>query len=201
MSYFLSLDLETTGVDYRSNSIVEIGAILYKDREKVLTYQDELFPDGIIDLGALKVNKLDFNKFGLGYSEDLGKSMNLRNSQEAGAKLFCNWVLNKVVPLVENKITILGHSVGFDISFTKQWIYNQDITGWDNIFDHNVIDTKHISNFLKQAGILNIPNISLKNLAKALEIEVSADKLHTAIYDCELAANCYFKMLDLVKGE
>jgi DNA polymerase III alpha subunit (gram-positive type) len=201
MGYFLSIDVETTGINENNNSIVEIAAILYNDREKVLTYQDHIFPEAKIDLGALKVNKLDFKKLGLSIPGGMGFDFSNRNSSEAGSKLFCDWLLNHVIPIAGNKITILGHSVEFDIRFIKKWLYIHDITGWENIFDHNTIDTKGISNFLKQAGKLNIPHISLNNLAKALEIEVTADKLHSAIYDCELAANCYFKMLDLVKGE
>lgn len=200
MTYLLSIDTETTGVDAKTNSIIELGAILYEGSSKIEQFNLHIVSSGAVDLGALKVNKLNFNSLESSNFNSVGTNYVSRETPEAAIKTFCNFLLEKVVPKVQNKIVILGHSVEFDIRFIKQWFINQRITGFDVIFDHNVIDTKIISNFLKNCGLLPIDNISLGALAKALNITVDTTKLHTALYDCELTANCYFKMLDLVKG-
>jgi len=62
----LFLDLETTGTNPDIHSIIQIGAALFVQGEKIDQFKIDLAPreGSTIDLGALKVNKHNLSTVG-----------------------------------------------------------------------------------------------------------------------------------------
>lgn len=191
-NHVLALDLETTGLDFKTGSIIEIGAIHYNGHEVVSTF-DLKFPaktNSTVSLGALKVNKRPIDSV-VTYND-------VANAD--GLKEFVKWLMTSVVPKVGDKaFQILGHNVAFDVTWLRYALEEIGITGWSEIFNHRVRDTAAIGEFLREAGVLEMDKMSLTNLAISLKVPVVKEALHGAFYDAKLSAMCYFAMKELMR--
>lgn len=187
-NHILALDLETTGLPEDKPSIIEIGCIHYNGEDRVSEYQLRFQPkwDHNISLGALKVNKAT------------PKTLQAGIANSEGMKQFVQYLCTKVFPVIENKkLKVLGQNVGFDIQLLKAALEESGFNGWHYIFDRSIIDTSVIGGFLRQSGTIKLEKMSLEALAEVLGVQVEKEKLHTALYDAELSAKCYFAMLKL----
>lgn len=188
-NHILALDLETTGLDFKTNSIIEIGCVHFNGNERVSEYQLKFRPrdNARISMGALRVNKF--------CSDD-----SERMEYAPALADFVRYIMTTVIPVSGNKeIKILGHNVAFDVTWLRYALEQQHITGWSEIFSHRVMDTAGLGEFLRETGILQFDKMSLGNLATALGVVVEKDKLHGALYDAELSAKCYFAMKELMR--
>jgi DNA polymerase III epsilon subunit-like protein len=98
------LDIETTGLDPRLHSIVEVGAIDFDRPENVFTARCQMWEGAETDLKALAIN-------GLTLKEIEDKTLFTQIDLISG---FMNW-LEKI----EDK-TIAGQNVDFDIDFLNE---------------------------------------------------------------------------------
>lgn len=187
----LALDLETTGLPEDKPSIIEIGCIHFNGEERISDFSTKFQPKWgrNISLGALKVNKATLEKFA-GMPD-----------YEEGIKSFVSYLTDHVFPVIGNKkIKVIGQNVGFDITLLRAALEELGFTGWQHIFDHSINDTSVLGNALREAGIIELDKMSLENLALALGVKVKKDLLHTALYDGELSAECYFAILKLLRN-
>jgi len=190
-NHILALDIETTGLDFKTGSIIEIGAIHYEGTEELSRFELKFTakPEATLNLAALRANKRNISTVQL----DSG-------SYVLGLRSFTKWLLEQVLPKAGNKrLSILGHNVAFDAVWLKHALEEIGIVGWNEIFVHRVKDTAVIGEFLREAKIISMDIMSLENLATALGISAEKDKLHTAFYDTLLASKCYFAMLELMR--
>lgn len=185
----LFLDLETTGLDPLTNSIVQIAAEYHIDGKKQDQFFVEIKPpisqDRLISLDALKVTKLNLNKI-------------FNSGKDEGPALisFVDWVLS----LDANKLSICGHNVHFDIAFMKNLFRRYNLNGWDNIISHRIEDTCSLARSLQKAGILPNSSVSLGSLAELLNITIPENEtLHNAKTDVRVTSEIYYKLINKLK--
>lgn len=120
---YVSLDLETTGLNPKKDKIIEIGAVKVKEGIIVDTFQRMIHPGRLLDQIITDITGLTNEMVQQG--EDI----------------------KDVIPLLVDFIgdaPLVGHSVLFDYSFAKRAAINVNKT-----FEKNGIDTLHIArNFL-----------------------------------------------------
>jgi len=98
------LDIETTGLDPRLHSIVEVGAIDFDCPGNYFNARCQIWEGAEIDLKALEIN-------GLSLAEIRDKTILTQIDLISG---FMNWMEN-----IEDK-TIAGQNVDFDINFLNE---------------------------------------------------------------------------------
>lgn len=196
IGHILALDLETTGLSEHKPSIIEIGCVHYNGEERLSHFNETFQPNWNknIALGALRVNKAT------------PISLIVGSEHKNGLTSFVQYLCDKVFPVIGNKkLTIVGQNVAFDVQLLRNELEEIGYVGWTEVFDYGVIDTSCLGKALREVGIIEVDKLSLETLAQALGISVTKDKLHTALYDAELSAICYFQILrqlrDLKRGK
>lgn len=191
--HILGIDLETTGIDENECSITEAAMVYYDDRER----KKELFikvkprDKSRIMLYAMKMTHKDI--YSLWDSESL--------TQEEACIKIISFLVNEVFPLSgNNKLTILGHNVMFDVTRLNKLLNLHNIHGWEEVFNIKLLDTASYGELFREAALIKPKNTSLHNLAKELNIEYDENQLHNALYDVDLTFKVYFAMLDKLKG-
>lgn len=188
----LFLDTETTGLIPGKHSIVEIACIHYKDGKRMSDFQRKFISNqAILDMGALRVNK--HNTASL---IDIGKKM----PEDKAVFDFMDYLLS-----IDNKdLHVCGHNVHFDVDHIKALLTKYGIEGWDQAVSYRQLDTCDRGRMLIEAGIITQEmggrGAGLKTIAAALGVTVDAEKLHGAMYDTELCAQVYFKMIEVLQN-
>lgn len=179
------LDLETTLLD-EQGSIVEIGAIYFRDGKYVSAYNAKCFAhDAKISLDALRVNKHTFT------------SLNSLKTEKDVLLGFFDWLLG-----LEGKPDLGGVNIHFDFHFLKNRakLYNIEV---GSVLPYRLHDITNISRFLESIGLLKIKRSgqgnSLKDLADALGVQYELKDLHTAKGDVSLYQTIDTKLEELVK--
>ena len=182
----LFLDLETTGLVAKNNSILNIAAELHVDRKVVTSFEGTGFDkSATVNLGALKVNHYSLSEIDGMKSEELL----LFN--------FCNWLLEQAR---QGPIVVAGHNPGFDVDFLKERLAKNNVVGLEELISYKQIDTAAIGRFLVLTKRLDadiVGSCSLVKLATALGIDLSKRKPHTAKDDVQISAEALYKMIDM----
>lgn len=188
----LFLDTETTGLTAGKHSIVEIACIHYKDGKRMSDFNRKFISNtAILDMGALRVNKHSTQSL-----LDIGKAC----SEQKATFDFMDYLLT-----LDNKdLHVCGHNVHFDVDHIKALLAKHGIEGWDQAVSYRQLDTCDRGRMLIEAGIITQEmggrGAGLKTIASALGVTVDAEKLHGAMYDTELCAQVYFKMIEVLKN-
>lgn len=188
MAKHLFIDTETGGLNPNQHSLLTIGLSVV-DGDRVI---DNL-EIGIkrksycVTAEALKVNKINLT--------DLDVPI------EKAFPMIVNFIISN---FQNQKVTLAGHNVNFDISFLKVFweeclkehphLYNYT---FNKIFDYHTIDTMHIANFLKDCNILKVKNVKLETLCN--ELNITNQDAHTALSDAIATALVYDKMVKMIK--
>lgn len=93
---YVVLDIETTGLDYKRDVILEIGCLKYKNHQLVDTFHTLINPGMHIPEQATEVNHI---------TDDMVKDAP-----------FASEKLKELIDFIGNNV-IVGHNVGFDIKF------------------------------------------------------------------------------------
>ncbi len=150
---YISLDIETTGLDPKKDTILEIGAVRFKGGKVEDTYTTLINP-------------------GRSIPYDIQQLTGITMADIYGAPSI-NTVLPQLRHFVANA-PIVGHNIGFDLSFLAQ----------QNIFQQTIgIDTFELASILlPQAG-----RYSLTALTQYLKIEPPNEgQAHRALYDAQI---------------
>lgn len=123
MNYYISLDIETTGLDSYFDEIIEIGAIHYSEDEEIDRFQSLINPENDI----------------LGFITNLTGITNEMVKDSPSIEL----VLPNLIEFIGNNI-LLGHNVNFDINF----LYDEALNIFDYKIQNDFIDTMRISRHL-----------------------------------------------------
>lgn len=100
MTELIVLDLETTGLNPKTDSIIEVAAVLLKDRKVVDKFQTFVKPP--------KFNKI---------SATVSTLTNIKSEDLINAPIFSE-VRDKILEFVGDR-PIIGHNIGFDLDFLK----------------------------------------------------------------------------------
>lgn len=188
----LFLDTETTGLVAGKHAICEIACAHYKNGELQSTFQRKFIsPQAILDMGALRVNK--HNTASL---TQIGKEC----SESQAVFDFMDYLLT----LDTKDLHVCGHNVHFDVGHIKALLEKHGIEGWDQSVSYRQLDTCDRARMLIESGIITQEmggrGAGLKTIAQALGVAVDQEKLHGAMYDVELCAAVYFKMIEVLRN-
>src|SRR5512139_1739306 len=157
---FVSLDLETTGLDPHRDAIIEIGAVKFRgdevlDHFSTLVNPGRAIPPKITDLTGIA-------------DRDVATAPRLFD------------VLPRLSSFVRD-LPIVGHNVGFDLSFLQK----------QRLFGDNLgIDTFELAGML----IPHAGRYSLGSLAR--EVGITLPATHRALDDAKVAHALYMKMFE-----
>lgn len=188
----LFIDTETTGLEAGKHSIIEIACAHYKDGVLKSTFQRKFISNSpILDMGALRVNKQNTASL-----LEIGKQC----SEQKAAFDFMDYLLT-----LDNKdLHVCGHNVHFDVGHVKHLLTKFGIEGWESSVSYRQLDTCDRARMLIESGIITQEmggrGAGLKTVAQALGVTVDETKLHGAMYDVELCAAVYYKMIEVLRN-
>lgn len=165
---FAGVDTETTGLDPAlGHRIIEIGILIYDEHGHLLDeWEQRIDPKRPIDAKAQAVHGID-------YSELLGKP---------------TW--KDVAATVHSKLSqadlIVGHNVGFDITFIESELNR---SGRSIPSDIGLFCTMENARWATFDG----KNPNLRELCMALRVDYDRSAAHAAKYDIERTMKCFFK--------
>lgn len=139
---YVVIDIETTGFDPNSDSIIELAALRIRNNEVVDKFQTLVNPN-------IEIDQFISNLTGI--TNDI-----LKNAPALNEKI------KEFIDFIGDDI-IIGHNVNFDINF----IYDNSIKILNSALQNDFIDTLQIS----KAYILDVPNYKLQTLAKKFNID------------------------------
>lgn len=169
---YVVFDTETTGFNYGTDQMIEIGAVKVKNNEVIERF-DELIacptplPKVITELTLITDEML------------VGK-----DSEENVTKRFLEFI---------GDLPLVAHNAAFDINFVTAACKKYDLESFSN----TVVDTMGLARNVHPEW----RNHKLSTLVKNLEVEWDEDKHHRADYDSEGTAKCFYKMLWELKGQ
>ena len=167
----LVLDLETTGLDTKSDRVIQIGAIGMLGETQQDFSLDQLINPGIsIPEESTEIHNLDDN--------DVKDAPALTQFSETLTRLLADNV-------------IIGHHIAFDLAVLRHEFARHKITWVEPIS----LDVGMLTAALKP----NLPDISLETVATLLGVTIT-DR-HTAIGDCKTTAQCWQKLVPLLQQQ
>jgi DNA polymerase III alpha subunit (gram-positive type) len=191
----LFIDTETTGLDPRRHSLIQISADFYADGERVDMFSCRIAQDNRysilafapVSVGAYLVNGQRFQ-----VNSPIGSTP---ITEPEAIKHFANFLLN--LKEKYDKFNIGGHNIHFDVSFIKEAFAKQYIDDIEELIGYRYVDVASIGLALNDAGLIQLDKVNSENLAKFFSLEYA--KKHDAIVDNEVTAKTYFAMKNLIK--
>jgi len=156
---YVALDLETTGLDADRDTIIEVGAVKFRDDEVLETFSTFVNP-------------------GRPIPRQITDLTGIRDDDVAGAPGLHD-VLPRLARFVGQR-PIVGHSVGFDLSFLRRH---------SRLFENEALDTFELAGVL----IPHAERYSLKALAQMLGIEM--ERAHRALDDAQATHRLFRALL------
>lgn len=177
----LFIDTETGGLDPQKHSLLSVGLVLW-DNGIIIDSKEILINDGVLSATdeALAINRINLDehkKIAISPKDAIEQIKQFAQKCKIG----------------DDKITIAGHNVQFDVGFLKQLFYNNE-ERFHTIFSHRIIDTSSILNYLYLAGKLKQKAVSSDSAFEYFGIEV--DGRHTALGDAVATAELFTKLLE-----
>lgn len=190
MSNILFMDMETSGLDPFKNGITELAFEMHKDGKCVSKFHKKIrmSPQSqpTVDVNALAVN---------------GQTVKGLLTEGEPEDLVAIELVDWLVGLGEKWITVGGHNVHFDLHFLKVFMQRFKIEGITQILSSKTADTGTLMTALKAAGKIPEDVKNLGQLATHLNIDLEeGEELHTAAADTRITAECYYKMVDMLKA-
>lgn len=177
-------DLETTGLDYKTNAIHQFSGCIELDGTIIESFNFKIrpFEGAIIEPKALETSNVTEEQI-MAYppaEEVFGEFMRM---------------LARYVKKFDkkDKMFLVGYNnAAFDNAFLREFYvrYQRDdyfnSWFWGNTIDVMVLASEHLTEMR-----VGMENFKLMTTARALGIEIDESKLHDAEYDIELTRNIY----------
>ena len=141
---FIAFDFVTTGLYAHQNKIVEIGAVKFKNKNTLDTFQTLTNPLMPISSGASRVN---------GITDKMVKD-----------KPLISQIMPKFLDFIDHSI-LIAHNAGFDMSFFNHELHRLKFPPISN----HVIDTIALA----KKTLMFSRSYSLKNLAEQLSLDIN----------------------------
>lgn len=188
MSKILYLDTETSGVDPEKNAIIQIAGIIEVDGEWVDRFKLYIAPfDGaIIEDEALIVSGLTKDVIYKG-----GPEIAVVRRLESIWKRYVNRFDKN------DKFTIAGFNVQFDVDFLKAMFLRCGHKFLFSYLSHRMIDPYPVARFLKETGIIDIPKCNLETVCSYFGVELT--QAHDAMSDVNATLELIRKMTEKFK--
>ena len=184
MAKKLFFDLETTGLDYRTNAIHQLSGCVEIDDTVVEEFNFKMQPyeGAVIEPKALEVSNV---------------TLDLINTYEPSEAVF-----NKFMIMIQryikkfdkkDKMFLIGYNnASFDNPFLRRWyeIHQKD-EFFGSFFWSNSLDVMVLASEYLLEKRVAMENFKLMTVARAVGIEIDESKLHDAQYDIELTRTIY----------
>ena len=188
----LFYDLETTGLDFKENGIIQFAGIIANlDTDNNITLLDKFNfnmkppKNKIINEEALAINK---------YTKEQIKTF--ENRQKVYDKFI--QILSKYCDKFNkmDKYVLVGYNnLHFDNDFLRPWFLDCNDTYFGAWFWSNSIDVmSEASRYLVQYRPALL-NFKLSSVAKALDFNIDSNELHDGFYDIKLTMKIFLKLL------
>lgn len=152
---YVVFDIETSGLNYVHDKIIEIGAVKYKNNQIVDEFSYLINP-------KIKLEKIIIDVTGL-------------TDDDLKDKPLIDEILPKFLDFIED-LPIIGHNVSFDCDFINYNIKKLHLKKMKN----EVIDTL----FLSRITIYDIKNHRLKTLKEYLNLDYNSHRAICDCYTC-----------------
>ena len=163
-SSFVVLDLETSGLDFKKDQIIEIAAIKYYNGSTKETFSRLIFPGKQL---SAKITELT------GITDTM--------LQQEGLPL--DDVLKELFTFVED-MPIICHNAAFDINFLQEKLRQYHYC----LLKNKIIDTLPLA----RKKINRLKGYKLSDIAEYFEI--SSDRSHRALPDCHLTLEIFLRL-------
>jgi len=180
----LFIDTETGGIDPHKHSLLSIGLVIWSDFE-IVDSLELLINDGMLNVTpkALDVNKIDL--------EEHKKNSISPKKAAREILIFLKKNFDK-----NQKITLAGHNVNFDVNFFRVFLSKNNID-FNSYFSHRFVDTSSILYYLYLTGKIKSKAISSQEAFDLFGIHVATR--HTAVGDATATANLFTTLLLLLR--
>lgn len=162
---FISIDIETTGLDPRTCEIIELGAVQYAVGVPTKKLSQLVKPMGEIPSEITRLT---------------GISSSMLNSAPDIENAFVG-----LQTLLDNSFWIVGHNVSFDLSFIKPLLPKDKFCR----LEVRVMDTAVLARIL----FPRLPRFSLASLVS--QFNIGRKRAHRALDDCQAAAEIYLRLI------
>ena len=166
---YIVIDIETSGLDYEKDRIIEIGAIKYNASNPIDHFQSLLCFHGELSETIISLTGIT--------REDLATKG--RDEKET---------LCEMVSFLGN-LPIVAHNVKFDMTFLNCTLVRNQMTPLNN----STYDTLRLA----RKYVKEIENYKLETLIKHFDINI--EKRHRAINDCEVTNLLFRNLIKLAK--
>lgn len=165
---FVSIDLETTGLLYKEDGIIELAAVRFRDGKEEASFHTYINP-------------------GREIPERITELTGISKEQVKDAPSFQD-VCQEVLGFIGNDV-LMAHHISFDYAFLKRAVVNCAPAGWmkEHGFERKGIDTLKIA----RAFLPTLESRSLGALCKYYGIALDA---HKALEDARATAFLYLKL-------
>ncbi|MCL2064235.1 MAG: exonuclease domain-containing protein [Candidatus Cloacimonetes bacterium] len=165
---FVVVDIETTGLSWTQNEIIEIGAVRYSEDGSVETFSRFIKPVQKVPLIIYKLTNI--------------KEDDLKHSDKV------NIVLKEFSSFIKEEDIIVCHNADFDIKFLNHHLEKNKYQELRN----RILDTLTLSRIF--LPFLN--NHKLSSIAEYFEINL--ENAHRAIYDAQITGQILLKLTEFV---
>ena len=165
---FVSIDLETTGLLYKEDGIIELAAVRFRDGKEEACFHTYINP-------------------GREIPERITELTGISQEQVKDAPAFPD-ICQEVLGFIGEDV-LMAHHISFDYAFLKRAVVNYAPSGWvkEHGFERKGIDTLKIA----RAFLPALESRSLGALCKHYGISLDA---HRALEDARATANLYLKL-------
>ena len=178
------VDIETSGFNPKKNALLEIAAVIVEFNgtgELVITerYSAHVMPfkNAELDESALKFNGIDpYHPFRMAVDEDEALHMIFRPIRHAMKRNLCT------------RAILVGHNPSFDLSFLNAAIQRTN-NKRSPFHPFSTFDTVTLGGLAYQETVL-------AKVAKAAGLDWDNDKAHSALYDAEMTAKLFCKIVN-----
>ncbi len=175
LSRFVALDIETTGLDYQRDEIIEVGAIRYLNGEPEDTLSILINPGRAI---PYQISRLT------GINDEM--LVNSPSFLEASAS-----ILDFI-----NESPLIVHNINFDIPFLEYHLRHFRENYTERIQEYEIlVQEKYDTLFLSKIFFPFQPSYSLKNLAEYFSIQEKT--FHRALPDAKTTAQIFLNILKI----
>lgn len=189
---YVVLDLETTGLDPKYDSIIEIAAVRYKEDKRVAEFNTLVKPSKYFLLDE-NDDDMDFiirDGYKISYLSNFIKELTGISNIELDSAPDESSVITDVYDFIGDSV-VVGHKVNFDINF----LYDALLKHQAIYFKNDFIDTWRIARKL----LKKLDHYRLLDLANHYDID--NDQAHRALNDVETTSQVYLALKQEVESK
>ncbi len=186
---YVVVDIETTGLDPKYDSIIEIGAIKYIDGQAKETFSELIKPSTYYILDEEDIDEINdycvVDGTPIQYVDSyITELTGITNKMLENA--CCEDEVLKRFKIFAEDFVIVGHNVNFDINF----LYDASMSNFNEPLKNDFIDTMRIARKI----LKDLPHHRLSDLAKYYKITIEV--AHRALEDCYITASILENLKD-----